>query len=209
MDDGGIRSVARDDRRQAILEIARQVFLEEGYAAASMSAIAARVGGSKGTLYNYFPSKEALFAAVIQNYCSRVQAELFDVDWPNLELVEALRRFGRRYVSLLLSEEVIAMHRIVVAESTRFPEVGRALDEAGPRQGLRRMTAYIAEAATDGRLTVEIPGRAAEQFMDLCLTGLYRNRLWNVGPSPTRAQMEANVESALAVFMTAYGRRPE
>lgn len=68
----------RDSRRENILSIAREVFMEEGYAAASMSTIAARVGGSKGTLYNYFRSKAELFVAVIQHQCDLSQAELFD-----------------------------------------------------------------------------------------------------------------------------------
>src|ERR1700761_2914102 len=61
--------LAPDDRRKAILAIAREIFLTEGYAAASMSAIAARLGGSKGTLYNYFPSKEGLFAEFMRDQC--------------------------------------------------------------------------------------------------------------------------------------------
>ena len=57
----------RDQAREAIiLDVARDCFLAEGYAATSMSTIAARLGGSKGTLYNYFKNKEDLFAAVVQ-----------------------------------------------------------------------------------------------------------------------------------------------
>jgi AcrR family transcriptional regulator len=58
-----VTSARRDAKRDTIIEVARQVFFEEGYAAASMSTIAARLGGSKGTLYNYFKSKEELFEA--------------------------------------------------------------------------------------------------------------------------------------------------
>ncbi len=65
MDDADFRS-PRDERRQAMVAIASDVFMEEGYAATSMSAIAARLGGSKGTLYNYFRSKAALFTAVVE-----------------------------------------------------------------------------------------------------------------------------------------------
>ncbi|HZC15833.1 MAG TPA: TetR/AcrR family transcriptional regulator, partial [Caulobacteraceae bacterium] len=69
----------RDARREAILEVARQVFYEEGYAAASMSSIAARLGGSKGTLYNYFKSKDALFEAYIDAACGQWRAWIFDL----------------------------------------------------------------------------------------------------------------------------------
>src|SRR5271170_7231779 len=75
-------SAKRDARREAILEVARQVFFEEGYAAASMSTIAARLGGSKGTLYNYFKSKEELFAAYIRETCARMGGSVFDLPDP-------------------------------------------------------------------------------------------------------------------------------
>ena len=100
MDDGALRTAARDTRRLGIVEVAREVFMAEGFADASMSAIAARVGGSKGTLYNYFPSKEGLFAAVIQDACDRKQATLFDSLNVEGETVEAvLSTVGRRYAA--------------------------------------------------------------------------------------------------------------
>jgi len=74
-----IATPRRDLKRDMILSIAQEVFLEEGYAAASMSTIAARLGGSKGTLYNYFRSKAELFVAVIQNLCEVNQNQIFDV----------------------------------------------------------------------------------------------------------------------------------
>src|ERR1700760_3697848 len=88
--------LAPDDRRKAILAIARDVFLTEGYAAASMSAIASRLGGSKGTLYNYFPSKEALFAEFMRNECEAEALAAHEVadNAPNIE--EALRSLGGR-----------------------------------------------------------------------------------------------------------------
>src|ERR1700748_881544 len=68
----------RDSRREAILDVATEVFLEVGYSCASMSAIAARVGGSKGTLYNYFKSKEELFEAFVRRSCDRFGEAVFE-----------------------------------------------------------------------------------------------------------------------------------
>jgi AcrR family transcriptional regulator len=193
----------RDEKRETILSVARQVFLEEGYAAASMSTIAARVGGSKGTLYNYFRSKAELFVAVIQNQCELTQAELFDV--PDLDIRSHLTLLAGRFARLMLSEEIITVHRIVVAEAVRFPEIGEALYEAGPKRGKARMIAYFERAIADGRLKPCNPGLAAEQAMELTLAGLYRRRLWNVGPPPTEAEIDANVEAAVDAFMSIYG----
>jgi AcrR family transcriptional regulator len=199
-----IATPRRDLKRDTILEIALQVFLEEGYAATSMSSIAARVGGSKGTLYNYFRSKAELFVAVIQNLCDIQQNQLFDV--PEQDIRNFLTELGRRFARLLLSDEVITIHRIVVAEATRFPEIGEALYEAGPKRGKKRLVAYLNQAIADGRLKASCNAeRAAEQAMEMALGGMYRRRLWNVGPAPTDEEIEAAIASAIDVFMIAYG----
>ncbi len=193
----------RDDRREAILAIALKVFMEEGYAAASMSTIAARVGGSKGTLYNYFRSKAELFVAVIQHQCEIQQSQMNDVDEEDLRAY--LCQLAGRFARLMLTEEVLTIHRIVVAEATRFPEIGQALYEAGPKRGKARLVAYLRQAIAEGRMKPADPERAAEQAMELSLAGMYRRRLWNVGPPPTDAEIDANIEAGVATFMAAYG----
>jgi AcrR family transcriptional regulator len=198
-----IATPRRDLKRDTILSIAQQVFIEEGYAAASMSTIAARVGGSKGTLYNYFRSKAELFVAVIQNQCEIHQNQIFDFAEPDIR--KFLTELARRFVRMLLSDEVITIHRIVVAEATRFPEIGEALYEAGPKRGKLRLIAYLKQAMADGRLKPCDPERAAEQAMEMALGGMYRRRLWNVGPAPTEDEMESAIASAVDVFMAAYG----
>jgi AcrR family transcriptional regulator len=198
-------TAARDARRQSILAIARDVFLQEGYAAASMSAIAAKVGGSKGTLYNYFPSKEALFAAVVREHCAQKQAELWAMDLETENVAETMTVLGRRVIRLMLSDEVLAIHRMVVAECTRFPEIGEALYEAGPKQGKLPLINYMKGCIEQGLLKPEDPERMAFHAGDLVMSALYRRRLWNVGPVPTEAEMDANVEAAVKVFMAAYG----
>jgi AcrR family transcriptional regulator len=195
----------RDERREGIVAIAREAFMAEGYAATSMSAIAARVGGSKGTLYNYFKSKAELFGAVIQDDCVTGQATLFDLDSAGGDIEKILLTLGRRFLRLLLSDEVIAVHRIVVAECARFPELGMAHFEAGPRQGKERLRTLFAQAMSDGRLRQADPARAAEHAIELILAGLYRRRLWNIGPMPTEAEIDANVDAGVAVFLAAYG----
>ncbi len=198
-----IPTLRRDHKRDTILSIALQVFLEEGYAAASMSAIAARVGGSKGTLYNYFRSKAELFVAVVQNQCELHQNQIFDVAEPDLRTL--LTELAHRFARMLLSDEVITIHRIVVAEATRFPEIGEALYEAGPKRGKLRLVANLKKAMADGRMKQADPERAAEHCFELCLSGMYRRRLWNVGPPPSDEEIDACIEAGVSVFMAAYG----
>ena len=123
----------KDQRREAILQVAAEVFFEEGYQATSMSAIAARLGGSKGTLYNYFDSKEALFEAHIRESCGRIAAEILDFS-DDQPVPEVLQRLGERYIERIYSEWSVRTFQIIVAEAKRTPELARqffAAAEAG------------------------------------------------------------------------------
>jgi AcrR family transcriptional regulator len=204
MDKSRFKVIGRDARRQAILDIARDVFVEEGFSAASMSSIAARVGGSKATLYNYFSSKEELFVAMIQDQCDRNHALLFDFGPDGDDFIETLRRLGERFVRLMLSDEILVMHRLVIAEAGRFPQLGQTLYEAGPKRGHARLSAFLGDAMRHNGLYTDDMDRAAGQLMDLCLTDLYRQRLLNVRGPPTAEEIRANVENALKTFLAAY-----
>jgi AcrR family transcriptional regulator len=196
---------ARDDRRKAILDVARDIFMQEGYAAASMSAIAARVGGSKGTLYNYFPSKESLFAALMEAECEAEAWVTSALESRSETLEGMLRDIGRRFLDFVLSENVQNIHRLVIAESGRFPELGRAFYENGPRRGVDVMARWVASQMDAGRLRPGDPDRMATLFLELCKSGLHQRMLWNVEPAPSEAAKAANVETAVDVFLAAYG----
>jgi TetR/AcrR family transcriptional repressor of mexJK operon len=199
---------AKDDRRDAIVEIAKRAFIEFGYAGTSMSCIAARVGGSKATLYNYFKSKEELLIAVVGRKCEQISEML------NAAAIEshgnlraALTHFGEHFVELLLSDESIGFYRVVIGECSRFPEIGQAIYHTGMRQNQSRIAEFLSRAQEAGQLRPDMdPCVAAEQFTELCLAGIQRRKLWNAAPHPTVEEIRANVANALSVFMRAYGR---
>src|ERR1700744_640952 len=93
----------KDARREAILDVAQEVFLEEGFAAASMSTIAAKLGGSKGTLYNYFKSKDDLFNAYGERRCLW-QDEIFTMHTGRETPEETLRRIASPYLRRVLTD---------------------------------------------------------------------------------------------------------
>src|ERR1700691_2329411 len=95
----------RDEKRDAILRIALESFLTDGYAATSMSSIAAKVGGSKATLYNYFCSKEELFSTVIGEKCKDFHDLLFESEPHDADIRTALIRIGERMIRLVVSDE--------------------------------------------------------------------------------------------------------
>ena len=195
----------RDERRAAILEIARAAFLQDGYAGTSMSQIAAKVGGSKATLYNYFPSKKDLFVAVADDETAQIFTPLFDVSEMRGDIRTVLEKFVRRFLALLLSHDLIAFYRLVVAESARFPEIGFAADEFGLKHGLEGITGYFAEAMERGELRRTNALGAAEQFLDLCAGQLHRKRLWAIVCDVSQEAIEAQARRVVMTFLAAYG----
>ncbi len=202
------RATARprsDDRRAAMLAIARTAFLREGYSAASVSEIAAKVGGSKATLYSYFPSKRDLFAAVIEEEVRQILAPLFEMSETQGDVRTVLESFARRFLDMLLSEDTVAFYRLVVAESARFPEVGQAAYQIGLQHGLDHLAEYIVAAMERGELRRAVASVAAMQFVDLCSGELHRKRLFGVVGADNRDEFEKQVRNAVTTFLAAYG----
>jgi len=202
------RTAARpssDDRRAAMLEIARADFLREGYAAASMSEIAAKIGGSKATLYSYFPSKKDLFAAVIEEEIRQMLAPLFEMQETQGDIRTVLERFARRFQESVLTDDAVAFYRLVIAESARFPEVGQAAYHFGVQRGLDRLAGYFAAAMERGELRRADASVAVAQFLDLCTGELHRKRLFGVAGPDDREEAERQARNAVATFLAAYG----
>jgi TetR/AcrR family transcriptional repressor of mexJK operon len=198
-------SLAQRLRLATILRTATEAFLEGGYEAASISAIAGRLGGSKGTLYKYFQSKDELFAAVIRDQCDRNLASMFDAaDMSDDDLASGLRALAHRFASTLLSDDVIRLSRALAASAGRFPELGRMAYESGVVPTVQRLADYLERQMAQSKIRPADPRRAAEQFLELTLAGLYRRRLWNVGPTVCQRDIADNVDAAVETFLAAY-----
>lgn len=198
---------AKDDKRDAIVAIAQESFAANGYDGTSMSAIAGRLGGSKGTLYNYFKNKEELFVAVVEKKCAQIQTFLRDAEIESSgDLKTAITSFGTHFLELILNDDSIATYRLATAESGRFPEIGRAIYYSGVAQNHRRLAEFLEHAKEAGQLRSDTDTTiAAEQFLDACLAGIHRRRLWNVTGTPTAQEIRTNVSNAVTLFLRAYG----
>ena len=195
----------RDERRDHILKVAHGAFLGDGFAATSMSSIAAKVGGSKATLYNYFSSKEELFAAVIEEKCRDFQGILPDVDLETVDFGKILSELGERLLRLWLKDDNIATFRLITAESARFPELGRAFYMSGRQRGKRMLADFFARAQKAGKLRLGNPRDMAVLFVESCKGELVLLKLWNVNPKPAEYEIKATIDQAVAVFLAAYG----
>jgi TetR/AcrR family transcriptional repressor of mexJK operon len=199
------REANRQARRETILDVAQGSFLNQGYDGTTMSEIATQLGGSKGTLWSYFPSKEGLFAAVVDRATQEFRKQLTVILNPADGLDTALRRFCEQFLAKVTSEEGIALHRLVLGETGRFPELGRIFYERGPRQTQLLLAEFIAGAEARGALQGSDPWRAAQHLIWLCMSGNYQLRLTGVSDRISPEELAADIDAAMATFMRAYG----
>lgn len=187
-----------------ILAVAREVFWEKGFEGAAMNEVAARLGGSKGTLYAYFDSKEALFAGVIADNCGRMGAALFDGP-AEAPLPDRLLAFARAYIRLINSDFANRLLQILGQEAVRRPELGRLFYEAGPATALIRLQQIIGNAAGDGVLKVADTDEAADTLTALCRGKLHLKRMLGQVPEPDEATIDSIARRAVQQFLTLYG----
>jgi AcrR family transcriptional regulator len=198
--------VRTDAKRDEILEIARAAFLELGYERTSMAEIATRVGGSKATLYGYFPSKEALFLAIVEQlaerYISPALAELEEST--EVDVRTALRRFGEQFLAFITTQEAVSTYRIVISQAAHS-EIGEAFFQAGPHQLDAAMARYLSGAMNRGQLRKTDASIAATHFLALLCHGeTWRHSFMRELPVLTRPQIKRIVDRALDAFLAGY-----
>ncbi|TXM79468.1 TetR/AcrR family transcriptional regulator [Methylobacterium sp. WL69] len=200
-----LRTGPESDKRRQILEGARAVFLAAGFDGASMGEIARTAGVSKGTLYVYFDSKEALFEALTVAERQGLAEALFRLDADDPDVAGVLTRLGHSYLAELARADHVAVIRMVIGATERFPRFGQAFYEAGPVQGVARLAAYFGAQVAAGRLTAADPELAAKHFLHLCQAGLLTRLLFAASGAVTEGEIAYRVEEAVRVFLAGYG----
>jgi TetR/AcrR family transcriptional repressor of mexJK operon len=201
------RSTPPLSKEAQILKAAGEVFLEQGYGAASMDSIAARAAISKATIYAHFNSKAELFGALIRARCAAElddrQPELVDAADPPA----ALRALGLQFWEMLTAPDVMAMHRVILAEAPRQPEMGQAFYNAGPCMGLTILGAAFEQWDRAGLLSVPDPREAADMFLSLIRCDAYLRRLFDVPPDPTDPSPDRIVARAVDSICRTFAAR--
>ena len=191
---------------EQVLQGARAVFMRDGFEGASVDAIAREAGVSKATLYSYFADKRVLFMEVGRLECSR-QA-VMGLDGIDLEapVGDVLAEMARRIVDFMTSEMGQRIFRICVAESERFPELGRRFWESGPMVMRGHMIGYLEGAIERGELRpIEDCGFASDQFVELCKVEIFPRMMFGTGGPPTAAERDRVIAGAVEMFMARYG----
>ena len=200
------RPDAQAPTRERILDAAFKTFLKRGYDRASTLEIATEAKVSKRELYTHFRNKAALFAAGIKKRTETMRVPLAE---PDLSTVDALARtlgaYGISLLSGVTHPYVLAVHRLVIAESQRTPALAVILDREGRQANVSALASVMRDALARGHLRGEDPDRLASVFSALLWGDLLIRLLLRVEREPSAAEIRRRSQEATKAFLKLHG----
>jgi TetR/AcrR family transcriptional regulator, regulator of autoinduction and epiphytic fitness len=192
-----------DRKREAIIQAAIAEFRANGFDITSMDKIAATAGVSKRTVYNHFPSKEELFAEILNQLWARVTAEQETPYHPDLPLRDQMRRMLMAKLQMLGDDNFLDLARVAIAATIHSPE--RAQNMVA-RMGEREegLTVWIRAAQADGRLKPVDPEFAAQQIQGMLKSFAFWPQISMGLPGLSAERQTTVVESALDMFLACH-----
>jgi TetR/AcrR family transcriptional regulator of autoinduction and epiphytic fitness len=191
------------EKRAAIREAATGLFLASGYDGTSLAKIAEAAGVSKATLFKQFPTKAALFDAIVTESWEGSPTEP-SPELPAGDLRAGLSAIGARYADLLTRPGMTALFRIVIAELPRFPELGQAQFNRGKMPYFTSVSGYLAAAHAAGAAKVDDPDLAATQFLGMISNFVFWPTLLLPDWAPDRSAIEKAVAEAVTTMVARY-----
>ncbi|WP_420413219.1 TetR/AcrR family transcriptional regulator [Roseibium sp.] len=192
-----------DQKKKQIVEAAIAEFQEKGFAGASMDRISERAQVSKRTVYNHFESKETLFKAINQCLADQINSALEVPYDPDKPIRDALIELGWAEGELMVNPCFMSLARMIMSETIRDPEL--AADMNARMTKLTVFAEFMERATAEGRLSVNDPNVAAEQFLGLIKSrsffpNIYANRV------AERDEMDKIINESVDLFLAQYGK---
>lgn len=186
------------ERRARILKAATELFLKTGYGETSIDAIVEKSGGSKATLYAYFPTKDDLFRAVVEGVVSNRKEPELDA---SAEVRAALVAFGVQRMQVVFSQHHRALLRLIIAERERFPDIARLYYDIGPMRSHDLLVDYLTELKERGLLNAENPAESADFFIGMLLHQWYINQAFTRTAPPSLEEMRYRADRVVDSFL--------
>jgi TetR/AcrR family transcriptional repressor of mexJK operon len=196
-----------DSKRDKIVRSAAKLFLDRGYENVSINDIIDVVGGSKGTIYSNFGSKEKLFEAVVEQMCADVTIR---IDTRPIGTIDKqLTRIAHSFVSRVLSPQILRFHRLMTSIGRTFPAAGQLFYDTGPRTVYRLVAEWIAMHQREGRIRDDLdPHRLAILFHDMLIGDQQLSWLTSAATEKERAKrIDQTVRLSVTIFLQGCARR--
>jgi TetR/AcrR family transcriptional repressor of mexJK operon len=184
-----------------ILEVATDLFLTDGYGATTIEAVAKRAGISKRTFYHRFTDKAELFGAVVHRVIAQIRPPSNVPLLQGVSLEDVLRRLARLILQAALSPPALALHRLVTAESGRFPELTQAVARAGgEEEAMALIGGLLSRELSATALAPADANFAALQFLYMVVS-VPQRRASGFGAAMSSQECDAWCDSAVDLFL--------
>lgn len=195
------------EKRAAILQAGKRLFPRQGFDGTSMDAIANEAGVSKLTVYSHFNDKETLFKEVIRAKCEeQLPAELFLADLRG-PIRGQLMTIARAFFRLIASDEAVALHRMITAQTQQSAKLAEMFWEAGPKRLQDSFEEFLRAEIAGGQLEIPDPRRATGQFFCLLKGELHARMMCGCCEPFTDTDVEEHLEATVDMFLRAYSPR--
>jgi TetR/AcrR family transcriptional repressor of mexJK operon len=200
------RGRPRDPKRvQRVLAAAGSQFGDLGYERTSVDSIAQACGVSKATIYRYFPSKEALFDAVIGMFVEEMFATLHATALDPKDPAATLTLIGKAFLKVMNSEAAVKFIRVIYSAAGHHAAACEAFFQRGADRVLRAVEDYMRSAKAAGSLRIDGPDEAADQFLALMNGSDYQLRVVLGVAKRKKSDDDRLVKASVSMFLAAYG----
>ena len=185
----------------SIIETARTLFAQNGFARTTLDAIAEMSGVTKMTIYSHFKSKEELFGATITN---RIKKEFaFDIETLDpRNPSDGLMKIASRFILLIRKEEVLGTYRTMFSSALTHPKLCLEFFEKGPLEVHQQVAKYLQQCSKEGSLKITNIDISTSQFLSLFL-GLDHIRCMLGLKKPTKKDDEQLILKNVDFFIQA------
>lgn len=186
---------------ELILDAATDLFLTHGFGATSIEAVAQRVRISKRTFYHRFKDKPALFAAVVHRIIEGLRSRAGVPQIEGADLQTMLEQLATLILRAALSPQAIAVHRLIVGESARFPKLAAVVAREGAtEEAIKLIADLLKREAEAGHLKLDDPVFAAQQFLQMVI-GLPQRRAMGLGAPMSKRELTAWPRDVVHLFL--------
>ncbi|GFE97085.1 TetR/AcrR family transcriptional regulator [Gluconobacter sp. Gdi] len=191
------------ERLRRLTYSATELFLKHGYEATSMDMLIQKVGGSRRNIYERFGGKEGLFSAVIAEECVKLAAPLESLILEDRCVRQTLEKFGAEILHIIKQPRVLELHRLMIAEGKRFPQLSQTIWFAGHHNAKSVLAAWIRRQQEQGKLRSALDASGLAYAFIHMVTGEAQLQLLSGGPCTTEEQDRSTVSLAVSLFLSA------
>lgn len=196
-----------EQKRSAIIDAAKKLFLADGLDKTSMDCIAQEANVSKKTVYHHFADKQVLFEFIVVNQWKQVQVHPSELFGTGKTVKSALKNFADRFLEFAYDKNTISLFRILIGQSNNNPDMMKSLVEDGKAPYTQALADFLRDKSSKGELTITDVDLAAAQFIGLLKEYHYWPMMLGFVSIDDTRSLDKAKSSAISMFLSFYAKK--